>query len=116
MEPESEKEYEESARLSGDEKGVTEMHNIFAEGGIRAVARWKLDRVLKASAKHYVSPLQIATQYARLGNKEETLKYLEVANQQRTPFLVQLVHSPDFNFVHSDPRYKAIVQQMGLPQ
>jgi hypothetical protein len=64
--------------------------------------------------EQYVSPLDFADVYAQLGRKEETIRYLEDSYRKRAPHLVFLQSHPGFDFLHSDPRYRAIVQQMGL--
>ena len=69
----------------------------------------------RTAAKQYVSPCEIADAYAELGWKEETIHYLEESYRQRAPRLVFLQSDPSFDFLHSDPRYRAIVNKMGLP-
>ncbi len=75
---------------------------------------WKVDQLKRKAAKQYVSPLDFADVYAQLGRKEETIRYLEDSYRKRAPHLVFLQSHPGFDFLHSDPRYRAIVQQMGL--
>lgn len=67
------------------------------------------------SSKHYVSPLNFASLYAELSMKEETLKFLEAAYEERTPWLVFLQADPDYDFLHADERYRAIVRKIGFP-
>jgi hypothetical protein len=50
-----------------------------------------------------------------LKHKEEALHYLEQSYQERAPWLVRIQSNPDYDFLHSDPRYQAIVRKMGLP-
>ena len=74
-----------------------------------------LNRTKARARKEYVSPLTLAHQTARLKNKEETLKLLEDSYRERSPWLVLLQNEPDFDFLHSDERYRTIVKKMGLP-
>jgi hypothetical protein len=62
-----------------------------------------------------VSPLEVSDIYACLRQKEEALHYLEQSYQERAPWLVRIQSSPDYDFLHRDPRYQAIVSKMGLP-
>jgi hypothetical protein len=39
---------------------------------------------------------------------------LEQAYQEREPWLAHIQYLPYLDFVHSEPRYKAIVKRMGL--
>jgi hypothetical protein len=59
--------------------------------------------------------MDFADTYARLGRKEETIRYLEQSYQEREPHVVYLQSDPNFDFLHSDPRYRDIVNKMGLP-
>ena len=52
--------------------------------------------------------------YAALGMKEETLQKMEDAYRDRTMDLVFLQQEPDFDFLHSDERYRALVTKIGL--
>jgi len=84
-------------------------------GGFRAVLERNLSDVQRTATRKYVSPIEFAFCYARLRRKDETIRYLERAYQEQTPFLVHLPHDPNFYFVHSDPRFQAIIKKMGLP-
>jgi TolB-like protein/DNA-binding winged helix-turn-helix (wHTH) protein len=98
-----------------DTKSAAELQSAFRRGGPHAVFEWRLARFNRIAAKDYVSPLAFAHVYAELGRKEETLRSLERAYKERVPWLVHLQNDPDFDFVHSDPRYQAIVKGMRLP-
>jgi hypothetical protein len=115
MDKESEQELERVQVLTGDQAGATAVHRAFALGGMKAVVEWQLSELQKQSKKNYVSPYDVACLYARLNRKDETLRYLEEAYQQRTPWLVMLQDEPDFDFLHTEPRYQAVVTGMGLP-
>lgn len=74
-----------------------------------------MDALKRKAAKQYVSPTDFADAYALLGRKEETIRYLEESYQKHAPYLVFLQSDPTLDFLHSDPRYRAIVNKMGLP-
>jgi hypothetical protein len=65
--------------------------------------------------KEYVSPWTLAWQCAQLKNKERTLSGLDVAYKEHSPSLVFLQKEPVFDFLHSDPRYRALIAKIGLP-
>ncbi len=115
MQAEGVKEWERALLLWGDKKSATEMQQVFHRGGFRAVLERNLSDVQTTAATKYVSPIEFAFCYARLGRKDETIRYLERAYREQTPFLVHLPHDPNFDFVHSDPRFQAIIKKMGLP-
>jgi TolB-like protein/DNA-binding winged helix-turn-helix (wHTH) protein len=112
---ESEEESERFLQLSGDKDQLAEQIRAYRQGGFRGVLAWKVDRLQRMAAKQYVPPLDLALGYAQMGRKEETLLYLEKSYRERSPRLVFLQSEPDLDFLHSDPRYRAIVNDMGLP-
>lgn len=117
MYTESEQEEERALRLVGDTKTAHEEHLAFARSGEKGVARFGLDELKARARKKYVSPWELASQCALLGNddREETLKFLEAAYRERSPWIVFLQDEPVFDFLHSDPRYRAVVKKIGLP-
>jgi TolB-like protein/DNA-binding winged helix-turn-helix (wHTH) protein len=116
MEKEAAQEWEMFHQLAGDTESARLIHQAFQRGGIRAVFEFRLsDDLRKKAAGKYVSPLELAEIYACLKHKEEALHYLEQSYRERAPWLVRIQSNPDFDFLHSDPRYQAIVKKMGLP-
>jgi dTDP-4-dehydrorhamnose 3,5-epimerase-like enzyme len=115
MEKEAEKESERYLQLAGEKDQLVRQVQVYRRGGFRAVLEWRVDDLKQKAAKQYVSPSDFADAYAVLGRKEETIRYLEKSYQERAPHLVFLQSNPDFDFLHSDPRYRAIIKKMGLP-
>ncbi len=115
MEKESEEESEHELQLEGEKDRLAEQVQAYRRGGLPAVGAQNVDRLKRKAAKQYVSPSDFADAYAELGRKEETIRYLEECYRERSPHLVFLQSDPFFDFLHSDPRYRAIIQKMGLP-
>jgi hypothetical protein len=65
--------------------------------------------------RHYVSPWNLAWNYARLKRQKETLAALDDAYNQRSPWIIFLQKEPVFDFLHSDERYRTLVKKIGLP-
>jgi TolB-like protein/DNA-binding winged helix-turn-helix (wHTH) protein/Flp pilus assembly protein TadD len=114
MEKDAVHEWETSLQLSGDKASALGVHRAFERGGITAVLEWQLSVLQKKAARKHVSPLDLAEVCASLKRKDETLHYLEEAYKERSPWLVRIQSHPGFDFLHSDPRYQAIVKKMGL--
>ena len=115
MEKEAEQESEQDMRLNGAEKLADEVHQTYIRRGFQAVLEWKLNRCKQIAAKRYVSAIEFAEAYAQLKRKEETLRYLELAYGQHAPYIAHIQCNSNFDFLHSEPRYRAIVKKMGLP-
>jgi TolB-like protein/DNA-binding winged helix-turn-helix (wHTH) protein len=114
-EKEGEQELEQALRLSGRQKLADESHRAYARSGMQAVWECSLNDIRRKASKQYVSPLDFAETYGWLRRKEETLQYLELAYNQRTPWMAFIQSDPTFVFLHSEPRYRDIVNKMGLP-
>jgi TolB-like protein/DNA-binding winged helix-turn-helix (wHTH) protein len=108
-------ELEKSALLESDEPGKAAIRNAYEKGGYEGIIHLQLNAMNGRAQKEYVSPLQLADQYAQLGLKEETIQFLEEAYEERSPRLVWLQSWPAYDFLHSDERYQNIVRQIGLP-
>jgi TolB-like protein/DNA-binding winged helix-turn-helix (wHTH) protein len=114
MEKEAAREWETSFQLSRGKTFARAEQESFEKGGFRAVLEWQLSELKKKAAKQYVQPLDMAYVYASLERKDEALHYLEEAYNERAPFLVRIQSDPNFDFLHSEPRYQAVVKKMGL--
>jgi TolB-like protein/DNA-binding winged helix-turn-helix (wHTH) protein len=76
------------------------------------------DAALAQLVKSYAPylPYGIATVYAFRAESDEIFKWLDRAYAQRDPFLYQIKFSPVFDKLHDDPRYKAFLKKMSLPE
>jgi TolB-like protein/DNA-binding winged helix-turn-helix (wHTH) protein len=115
MTNESARELTEAVRLRIGEKAAGAVRQAYKRGGERAMDEWLLKNDITWARQEYVSPWLLAGRYARLGRKEETLKFLEAAYREHSPMLVWLQNEPIFDFLHSDEQYRALVKKIGLP-
>jgi tetratricopeptide (TPR) repeat protein len=77
-----------------------------------AYERW-VDRFLEGAPRTWV-PGFLAANYARRGEKQKALDYLETAAKGNDVFMGQL-DWPDFDPIREDPRFQKIVQDRKLP-
>ena len=115
MDKNAAEEWERSLVLIDDQKAAEEVRQAFDRGGLTAVFEWNLKWNKEKASRQYISPLDLANDSGWLKHREETLRYLEQAYRERSPFLIHIQSSPNFEFLHSEPRYRAIVKKMGLP-
>jgi DNA-binding winged helix-turn-helix (wHTH) protein/tetratricopeptide (TPR) repeat protein len=105
----------EFAQIHGPTPGsFGDVGQALALSGRRAQALAELDRVLKLSTQRYVSAGDIASIYASLGDRENALMWLDRAVLQRASLLGFLAQNPTFDGLHNDPRFAAIVDQVGI--
>ena len=89
------------------------IEQAWTSGGEKAVTTWLLNQDLKGSHTRR-SPITLASDYAELGRREDTLRALENAYGERSPWLT-FCRRAAFEFLHGDTRYRALVQRIGLP-
>ena len=100
--------------LTGDPKSAVNLRRAWDRGGARGFVRWQLDRRLLQSKSRYVSPVELASYYAQLGEKERTLALLEEGYRQHSTDTLWIQEDPAYDFLHSDSRFRAIVQRTGV--
>jgi tetratricopeptide (TPR) repeat protein len=61
-------------------------------------------------------PSGIAAVYAFRGEPDEAFKWLERAYEQKDSLLYRIKIAPEFDKLHGDPRYKAFLKKMNLPE
>jgi TolB-like protein/DNA-binding winged helix-turn-helix (wHTH) protein len=103
------------AMIEGDEIAAAKVERAYQTGGYKAVNLEYLNRLKRAAAKRYVSPMHMAELAAGAERHEEAIRYLESAFQQRDPQLVYLQHNPALDSLRSDPAFSAIATNMNLP-
>jgi TolB-like protein/DNA-binding winged helix-turn-helix (wHTH) protein len=100
--------------LTGDPQSAVNLRRAWDRGGARGFVRWQLGRRLLQSKNHYVSPVELASYYAQLGDKERTLALLEEGYQQHSTDTLWIQGDPAYDFLHSDRRFRSIVQRTGV--
>ncbi len=70
---------------------------------------------VKLQASNTNAAISVAKYYAALGRREETLEWLERAYEAHTFGMLTVHMQPDFDSLHEDPRFQAIMRGMGLP-
>jgi serine/threonine-protein kinase len=108
--------YKKAIPLSGnspDEPAT--LAYAYAKSGQRTQALQTIEELVKRSERSYVPSTLIAATYAAVGDHEEASRWLLRAMQQRDGVLVFINVDPMFEDLRSDPRYRAVIQQVGLP-
>ena len=74
-----------------------------------------IERMRSLDHERYVSPQQFAFAYAGLKDTGETLAALEHAADTHAANFIYLAVEPAFDFLHNEPRYKALLGRLGSP-
>jgi TolB-like protein/DNA-binding winged helix-turn-helix (wHTH) protein/Flp pilus assembly protein TadD len=75
------------------------------------------DASLAQMLKSYENiPYGIATIHAFRGESDQAFKWLDRAYERKDQFLHRIKFAPEFDKLHDDPRYKAFLKKMNLPE
>ena len=107
-----------AATLTRDENELAIVNA--AERGFRAGGERSMwEEMLKAQEQLYadgkISAFLVAISAARLGHKEDAMRYLQASYQEHDPYFLAIRGDTSFNFLHDDPRFRKLVEQAGLP-
>jgi eukaryotic-like serine/threonine-protein kinase len=89
--------------------------HALAKAGKTTEARRLLDKLLQQSLRGYVSAYDIAIVYAGLGENDHAIEWLQKAMGERSMFVVHLTWDARLDGLRSDPRFAALVKQLGVP-
>jgi eukaryotic-like serine/threonine-protein kinase len=109
-------EWQKSFLIEGDPRTAELIGKGYSRSGYNGAIRAWLDDLISQSTHHYVSAFIVAEMYARLGEKDHALEWLEKAYRQRDAQMVDVGTEPCFDVLHSDPRYTDLLRRVGLPQ
>lgn len=94
---------------------LMDLAHAYALAGQRRKASQLLQELQRLSRKRYVAPYSIAVVLAGLGDKEQTLAWLEKAYSARDEMLPFLRVDPRLAFLHADDRFQGLVRRMKFP-
>ena len=83
--------------------------------GDRKMASAVLAQLKQRAARGHVPPYDLALIYAASGDREQAVKQLQNAYDERSWFVTFLGLDPKLDSVRSDPRVQQILRQAGLP-
>ncbi len=95
---------------------IVALKAAYTKAGMTGYWQKSLELKLEESKSKRVSPYDIAALFARLGEKEQALEMLAKAYAERSQALVGLNLDFAFDNLRAEPRFKGLVQRVGLPQ
>jgi tetratricopeptide (TPR) repeat protein len=88
---------------------------VSALAGHNGEAERLLGRVLRELDNKYVSPGAIANAYVALGQDDKAFDWLEQSYRERANNVAYLAVEPLYDRIRQAPRFRALVQAVGLP-
>ena len=108
--------FQKAVELSGGDQGaIAELAYAYAQTGRKAETEKVLQDFQQKTNNAYISPYLIATLYAGLGEKDKAFEMLEKAYREKCLDLSwDLKADLRMDSLRSDPRYKNLLQRIGL--
>ena len=88
---------------------------MYASAGWKAVLRDKIERSDDPHKPGLYDPQGVADTYAKLGENDKALAWLERSYAEKVPMPFLQV-DPDLKKLHSEPRFQDLVRRIGFPQ
>ncbi len=105
----------ESVRLGGTSVNhLAILSYVNGLGGRADDARRLLLEIGSRAARGYASPIWSAIAHLGLGEVDAALDWLDRAFEERDGSLILVTASPEFDPLRSDPRFRALLERMGL--
>lgn len=112
-------EWRKSATLANDRDElviVEDATKVYATSGVKVSMEREIELRKQLAKRRYVDPAEIAYDYAEIGDKEQTFAWLDKARAEKSGALESIKIIRPLDQWHSDPRYSALLKQLGLPE
>jgi len=109
--------FQKTIELSGrGANTIASLGHVFGLAGRPSEAQKILLELKARSKKRYVSSYQVALVELGLGYKDQAIRELETAFEERSTLLTYLKMDPRFDPLRSDSRFQDLLRRVGLPQ
>lgn len=115
--PQAIAEFEKANALSGGNPIILgALGHTFAVSGDKTKALELIRRLVILSKQRFVPGLYPAAIYSGLDDKDGAIRWLTKAVEDRSDYCLFLPLEPEAENLRTDPRFKQLVRQIGLPQ
>jgi TolB-like protein/DNA-binding winged helix-turn-helix (wHTH) protein/Flp pilus assembly protein TadD len=117
MYPEAISEFEKADSLSGGNPIILgALGHTYAMSGNKDKAHEMLRNLARIGKHRHVPGLYPAAINAGLGDKDEAIRWLSKAVEDRSDYCILLGIEPEAENLHSDPRFQKLLHRIGLPR
>ena len=95
---------------------VVALKDAYVSTGWKGLWRKEIEWALGDSKHRRVTPYTVALLYAKIGDKDHTLEWLNKAFEERDGSTVYLNTDRRWDGIRSDPRFADLMRRVGLPQ
>jgi len=89
---------------------------VYGRAGRHEEAEQQIKKLLQANQRQPMDPIVMVEAYAGMGDKEQTLVWLEKAYAQHSNGLTALKVDPVYDPLRGDPRFQNLLARVGLAQ
>lgn len=107
--------FQKALLASDDAAYISGLAYAYAMSGKRNEALQIIEQLKIRSKNKYVSPYNVAMIYVGLGDKEQSLQWLEVAFSEKDDWFDQLGTDPVWDSLRNEARYKDLLRRMNFP-
>lgn len=110
-------EYKKARELSGNANYfLTGLGMTYGFQGKKEEAKKILEELKLRASQTYVSPFALAELYIALDERQQALTMLERALREHSAEMIVLAGAPEFDSLHEEPRFSAIISRVGFPE
>ena len=102
------------SNFANDPVAAQSLRAAYETDGVTGYWRKRLEIMQAQAQRRYVYAHRFAELYARLGEREQALHWLEKACDERSARIIWIGVNPIFAALHNEPRFLALLQRMGL--
>jgi TolB-like protein/DNA-binding winged helix-turn-helix (wHTH) protein/Tfp pilus assembly protein PilF len=95
---------------------LASLASVYGFAGRKREAMKLIDELRERSRQHHISASLFAEAYIGLGEKDESMAWLERAYEEHDQWMVYIKSYPGWDALSSDPRFQALVRRMNFPQ
>jgi tetratricopeptide (TPR) repeat protein len=103
-------------KLQGTNEGtLDDIERAYNIGGYRAFLLKRVEAHVREVENGAFPGYKIPHAYARLGDREQTLYWIERCIEVRSPNIVKIALDRNFDFVRDDPRFRTALAKLNFP-
>ena len=102
------------AREAGEKNEVGSCGWVYGRAGQKQKGEEMLRRYIAMSSHRWLDPLDVSFIYVGLGDRDRALEWLRKGARERAQTLVFLKVEPMLDPLRSDPRFQALLRELGI--
>jgi uncharacterized protein HemY len=95
---------------------IAALRKAYAENGWYGFEKLELEMALKEAQKGTGFSFTTAAHYALVGDNDKAMEWLEKTYQEHGKDMMLIRVDPRLDGLRSDPRFKGMLERVGLPQ